>query len=140
VAIATFARMGWRAARGKHADAAEIFLRWAYAYRDGGSAWDAFPEEWRRLARDNAKATLVDIAIAGGDYIGPKELGQVTVPIVCTYGDRSAPAMVRVTRSLAEAIPGVLLRGIAGAGHAAAFDAPEALAQAIVEADHSAGS
>lgn len=48
--LAAFSRMGWLVARGRHAEAVAAFLRFAYSYRDGGSAWDAFPEEWRRAA------------------------------------------------------------------------------------------
>ena len=47
---------------------------------------------------------------------------------------RSAPAIVRVTRTLARVIPGAALRQIEGAGHAAPFDAPAAFAKAISDA------
>jgi pimeloyl-ACP methyl ester carboxylesterase len=46
--LAAFSRMGWLMARGRHPEAVAAFLRFAYSYRDGGSAWDAFLEEWRR--------------------------------------------------------------------------------------------
>ena len=46
--VATLAKMGWLTLRGRASDAAETLLRSAYSYRDGGTAWDAFPEEWRR--------------------------------------------------------------------------------------------
>src|SRR5215470_8097564 len=49
----TLARMQWLAWRGRYPDAAETLLRWVYSYRDGGSAWDAFPEQWRQTAREN---------------------------------------------------------------------------------------
>ena len=42
--------------------------------------------------------------------------------------------MVRVTRSLARAIPTAKMSEIQGAGHAAAFDAPTNFAQVILEA------
>jgi hypothetical protein len=41
--------MQWLAWRGRYGEAAETLLRWVYSYRDGGSAWDAFPEAWRQL-------------------------------------------------------------------------------------------
>jgi pimeloyl-ACP methyl ester carboxylesterase len=132
--IAALARMGWLALRGHHADAAESFLRWAYRYPGGGTAWDALPAEWRRAARDNAKAVLADIRIATGGYPSPKELATITPPVVCTYGARSDDRMVRVTRSLARAIPTASLREVEGAGHAVAFDAPANFVKVIVEA------
>ena len=56
--VATLAKVGWLTLRGRQSDAAETLLRSVYAYRDGGTAWDAFPEEWRRAGRENAGATL----------------------------------------------------------------------------------
>ena len=58
--VAALAKIGSLALRGRHGDATEVLLRSAYTYRDGGSAWDAFPEEWRRVARENARAALAD--------------------------------------------------------------------------------
>ena len=133
-ALATLARMELLARRGRHADAAAMFLRWAYTYRDGGSAWDAFPEEWRRTARENAKATLADVRIAIGDYPSPRKLATIVSPVVCTYGARGSDAMSRIARSLARSIPTARLREIEGAGHATAFDSPTGFVQVIVDA------
>lgn len=133
-ALATLARMEWLARRGRDADAAEMFLRWAYTYRDGGSAWDAFPEEWRRTARENAKATVADVRIAIGDYPSPKELARISSPVVCAYGARGSDAMSRIARALARSIPTARLREIEAAGHATAFDAPVGFVQVIVDA------
>jgi pimeloyl-ACP methyl ester carboxylesterase len=132
--LGALARMGWLALRGRHADAAESFLRWAYTYRDGGTAWDAFPAEWRRAARDNAKAALADIRVAIGGYPPPGELATIKPPVACTYGARSDPSMARITRSLAQAIPAASVREIDGAGHAVAFDAPANFVKVIAEA------
>src|SRR6516225_9348424 len=46
--LIVLARMQWLAWRGRYPEAAETLLRWVYSYRDGGSAWDAFPEAWRQ--------------------------------------------------------------------------------------------
>jgi pimeloyl-ACP methyl ester carboxylesterase/alkylhydroperoxidase family enzyme len=132
--LAALAGMSWLALRGQYPQAAERFLRFAYTYRDGGTAWEAFPAEWRRTARDNAKAALADIRIAVGGYPSRKELAAINCPVVCTYGERSAGSMVRITRSLARAMPTATLRQIEGAGHAAAFDAPANFVQVIAEA------
>ena len=131
--VRALAAIGWRALRGRHSEAAEALLRSAYAYRDGGSAWDAFPEEWRRAGRDNAQATLVDFRNSIGVYPSPTDLATVGVPVVCSYGARSPESMYRLTRWLASAIPGARTQRIEGAGHAAAFDAPGNFVQLVAD-------
>ncbi len=133
-ALATLAGVQWLALRGHQAEAAETFLRWAYAYPEGGSAWDALPEEWRELARGNASATLADVRIAIGDYPSPQELARIHTAVVCAHGSRSSNLMADISRSLAQIIPGASLREIEGAAHAVAFDAPAALAALVTDA------
>jgi pimeloyl-ACP methyl ester carboxylesterase len=72
--------------------------------------------------------------IATGGYPPAKELATITAPVVCTYGARSAAPLVRVARALVRAIPTATLSEIRGAGHAAAFDAPDNFVRAIVDA------
>ncbi len=132
--LAVLASMGWLALRGRRADAAERFLRWAYTYRDGGNAWEAYPAEWRRAARENAKAVLADIRIATGGYPPRTQLAAISTPIVCAYGSRSDATMGRIARSLVRAIPTASLRQIEGAGHAVTFDAPSNFVKVIAEA------
>lgn len=134
--LAAFSRMGWLLARGRHPEAVASFLRFAYSYRDGGSAWDAFPEEWRRAAEENAQAALADFRIAVGGYPSAKELARMQRPVLCTYGARSNKPLVRVARSLARAIPTAQLTEIEGTAHAAAFDAPANFVRVIVDAAH----
>ena len=122
--LRALARMGWLALRGRQGDAAEVLLRSAYTYRDGGSAWDTFPHEWRRIGRENANAALADFRNSIVTYPSAQDLARVEVPVLCTYGERSPQSMVRLVRSLASAIPTATTRRIAGAGHAAPFDAP----------------
>ncbi len=132
--LAAFSRMGWLLARGRHPEAVAAFLRFAYSYRDGGSAWDAFPEEWRQAAKANAQAALADFRIAAGGYPSAKELARMQTPVLCTYGARSNKPLVRVARSLARAIPTAKLAEIEGTAHAAAFDAPANFVRVIVDA------
>ena len=103
----------------------------AFAYRDGRTAWDAFPEEWRRIARDNAAAALADFVNSIGTYPSRSDLATVEVPVVCSYGARSPTSMFRLVRSLASAIPTARTQRIEGAGHAAPFDAPADFVQVI---------
>jgi pimeloyl-ACP methyl ester carboxylesterase len=120
---AALAKIGSLALRGRHSDAAEALLRSAYTYRDGLSAWDAFPEEWRRVGRENAQAALADFRNSIGEYPSATDLATVQVPVVCTYGARSPNSMCRLVRSLACAIPAARTQQIEGSGHAVPFDA-----------------
>ena len=131
--VAAVTKIGSLALRGRHSDAAEALLRAAYTYRDGGTAWDAFPEEWRQVARENARAALVDFRNSIGNYPPPQALATITVPVVCTYGARSPDSIARLTRSLAAAIPTAKSRQIEGAGHAAPFDATANFVELIAD-------
>ena len=132
--LGTLAMMQWLAWLGRYPQAAETLLRWVYSYRDGGSAWDAFPEQWRQAARENGRTVVADLRATMGGHPGPHDLAKITAPVVCTYGSRSRSYMRAVTRSLAQAIPAARVGEIEGAAHAVAFDAPGNFAQVIVEA------
>ena len=131
--VTALPKIGWLAIRGRDGAAAEVLLRNAYAYRDGGTAWDAFPEEWRRLGRENARAALADFRNSIGDYPSASDLATIRIPVICTYGARSPAFMPRLVRSLAAAIPTARTRQIEGAGHAAPFDATEEFVQLIAD-------
>jgi 3-oxoadipate enol-lactonase len=131
--VAALAKIGALALRGRRSDAAEALLRSAYTYRDGGSAWDAFPEEWRRVGRENARAALADFRNSIGTYPSATDLAKVEVPVVCSYGARSPKSMVALVRSLASAIHAAKTHQIEGAGHAAPFDATANFVQLIAD-------
>ena len=129
--VAALAKIGSLALRGRHRDAAEALLRSAYTYRDGGSAWDAFPEEWRRVGRENARAALADFRNSIRASPSAADLATIETPVVCTYGERSPRWMFALTRRLAAAIPTGRTHQIAGSGHAAPFDATANFVQVI---------
>jgi pimeloyl-ACP methyl ester carboxylesterase len=131
--IAALTRIGSLALRGRHGDAAEVLLRTTYAYPDGASAWDAFPEEWRRVGRENARAALADFRNSIVAYPSAADLATIEVPVVCSYGSRSASNIVALVRSLAAAIPTATTRQVDGAGHAAPFDATANFVRLIVD-------
>jgi pimeloyl-ACP methyl ester carboxylesterase len=137
--VAGLVEVGWQALRGRDGDAAEALLRSAYTYRDGKSAWDAFPEEWRIAGRENARPALADFRNSIGVYPSATDLATVDVPVLCSYGSRSPDSMGRLVRSLASAIPSGTTHRIEGAGHAAPFDAPSSFVQLITGAQR-AGS
>jgi len=131
--LATLARMQWLTWRGRYPEAAEVLLRWVYSYRDGGSTWDAFPEQWRQTARENGRSVVADLKSSMGSYPRARDLATITAPVVCTYGSRSRGYMRPLTRALAHAIPAATVREIDGAAHAVPFDAPGTFAQVIAE-------
>jgi pimeloyl-ACP methyl ester carboxylesterase len=132
--VAALLKIGSFSLRGRPDDAVEALLRSAYAYRDGGSAWDAFPEEWRRVARENARPALADFRNSIGSYPSATDLAGVEVPVLCTFGARSPSSMARLVRSLSSAIPTASAHRIEGAGHAVLFDAPNTFVQLINDA------
>jgi pimeloyl-ACP methyl ester carboxylesterase len=132
--VKALAKIGLLALTGRHEDAAEVLLRSAYTYRDGGSAWDAFPEDWRCIARDNARASLADFLNSIATYPPAAYLAGIRVPVVCSYGARSPTAMVKLVRGLAAAIPTATAREVDGAGHAAPFDATTKFVELIADA------
>lgn len=131
--VAALARIGSLVLRGRQSDAAEALLRSAYTYRDGATAWDAFPEDWRRIARENPRAALTDFRSTIGNHPSARDLETMEVPVVCAYGARSPDSMLRLTRSLAAAIPTSRIHRIEGAGHAAPFDATENFVELIAD-------
>jgi pimeloyl-ACP methyl ester carboxylesterase len=135
--LAALVKIGSLVLRGRESEAAEALLRSAYAYRDDGSAWDAFPEEWRRAGRENAKAALQDFRNSIGEYPSANDLATVEIPVVCTYGARSPDSMARLVKLLAAAIPTARTQRIEGAGHAALFDATANFVQVIADAVNS---
>jgi pimeloyl-ACP methyl ester carboxylesterase len=131
--LAALARIGSDVLLGRSSDAVEALLRSAYSYRGGGSAWDRFPETWRRVARENAKPALADFRNSIGSYPSAADLAAAEMPILCTYGARSPTSMARLVRSLASAIPTAEVRQVEGAGHAVLFDAPTRFVQLIAD-------
>jgi len=131
--VAALATIGWNVLLGRPSNAVEALLRSAYSYREGGSAWDAFPDEWRRVARENARPALADFRNSIGSYPSAADLATVDLPVVCTYGTRSPGSMSRLVRPLASAIPTASVRQIEAAGHAVLFDAPTRFAQLVAD-------
>ena len=131
--LVALARIASLALRGRNADAAELLLRTAYTYRDGTSAWDAFPEEWRRVGRENSRPALADFLNSIREYPRAAELAKVEIPVVCSYGSRSPDNMFRLVRALAAVIPTARTHRIEGAGHAAPFDSTDKFVQLIAD-------
>ena len=132
--VKALAQIGSLALLGRYGGAAETLLRSAYTYRDGRSAWNDFPEQWRRAARANARPALADFRNSIADYPSARDLATVSVPVVCTYGARSPTSMIHLVQALAAAIPTGTSREISGAGHAAPFDATAGFVRVVADA------
>jgi len=132
--MAALVKIGTLTLLGRHVAAAETLLHFAYGYREGGSAWDAFPEEWREVGRQNARPALADFRATIGEYPSRRDLATVITPVVCSYGARSADRMSVYARELAAAMPGGRTCRLDGAGHAAPFDAPDNFVRVIADA------
>ena len=116
--------------QGRVVDAAESFMSWAYAYPGGGTAYDAYPERWREVARSNAASTVNDIAaVATGESISRRQVAQLGMPVICTVGERSRTANRKHMRRLAAWLPNARMETIAGAAHEVALTNPEAIAR-----------
>ena len=129
--VVALAKIGAFALLGRQADATEALLRSAYSYGDGRSAWDAFPEEWRQIAKENAGPALADFLNSIRSYPSASDLASIDVPVLCTYGARSPKSMVRLVSLLAAAIPTARTQQIGGSGHAAPFDATDKFVSVI---------
>jgi len=93
--LGTLARMQWLAWRGRYPQAAEVLLRWVYSYRDGASAWDAFPEQWRSIARENGRSVVADLRATMGSYPSAKALARITARMGREAAATCAPSRAR---------------------------------------------
>ena len=131
-AARTFMRVARLAKRGEAEEAAELFLRWAYRYPEGGTAFDRMPKSWREVARRNAIASLNDLQIATAENTIPTRLVRKTiVPAVCLVGDKSPRPMHAFVRRLTKALPNATGGTIERSAHAVTFDQPVAFATKI---------
>lgn len=123
-----FMRVARLAKRGEAVEAAELFLRWAYRYPEGGTAFDRMPKSWREVAPRNAIASLNDLQIATAEKTIPTRLARKTiVPAVCLVGDKSPRPMQVFVRRLTKALPNAT-GTVERSAHAVTFDQPVAFA------------
>ncbi len=68
----------------------------------------------------------------------PNQFASITAPTVLLSGTETPPELVLATQRAAAAISGAMVRPIEGHGHTATQDAPDLLAQLILDAAHKA--
>jgi pimeloyl-ACP methyl ester carboxylesterase len=131
-AARTFMRVAKMAKSGDIEGAAVFFLRWAYRYPGGGTAFDEMPKAWQHVAKVNAAALLNDLQIATAEKTIPtRAVRAVGVPAICLVGEKSHRPMHAFARRLTRALPNSTRAEIPGAAHAGHFDQPLAFAAAI---------
>jgi pimeloyl-ACP methyl ester carboxylesterase len=134
-AARTFMRVAKLAKRGATEEAAAFFLRWAYRYPDGGTAFDLMPAAWQEVAKNNAPALLNDLRIATAEGTIPtRAVRAVSVPAVCLVGEKSHRPMHGFIRRVTRAIPNSARVELPGAAHAGHFDQPYAFAAEVHKA------
>lgn len=109
ITLAGLANIGSLVARGRDADAAEVLVRFLHTDRNGRTTWDAFPEEWRQVARANATATLIDFVNSITNHPTATDFASVEVPVVCS-STRSTERQMPYIRRRARLRPARRLR------------------------------
>jgi pimeloyl-ACP methyl ester carboxylesterase len=122
-----------RVRRDQRRAAMEVF-EFALAYRDGGSQFDRFSEEWRESMLDSAEATVAETDHMRHPYPTRRGLSGVSCPVTILQGGLSEPTFAKVNRYLLRRMPAAKLVVIEGTAHAVHFDRPEEFRQAVLEA------
>jgi len=122
-----------RVRRDKRRAALEVF-EFALAYRDGGSQFERFPEEWQDSMLAAAVATVAEIDHLRQPYPSRAGLASISCPVTLLQGGLSEPTFAKVNRYLKRRMPTARLVEIEGAAHAVHFDRPEEFRDAVLAA------
>ncbi len=122
-----------RVRRDKRRAALEVF-EFALAYREGGSQFDRFPEEWRESMLDAAEATVAETDHMRHAYPTRSGLSSIACPVTLLQGSRSEQTFAKVNRYLKRRMPAARVVEIEGTAHAIHFDRPEEFRRAVLDA------
>jgi pimeloyl-ACP methyl ester carboxylesterase len=120
--------------------AALAYYRWATSYSRGGNQFDAYPEEWKRVALGHARTTLRELIQVTVPGPRASALRQIAKPASVLIGDAGLPIFQQASRRALRVIPGAREVAVPGAAHLAYTDAPATCATAIVDMAASAGT
>ena len=115
-----------RIASGDHAGAAEQFVE-----ENAPGMWAQSPPEVRQMMIDHAAAFLDEASDPDFYAFDLERIRDFPSPALLTQGDQSPPQFAPVVTKLAEALPLVEVRTLAGAGHAPHVEDPEAYVDAL---------
>ncbi len=122
------------AGEGRLRDAAETFLRWAGAYRTGGTVFDSLDPALRESMLENAPTLLAELKAGTGEELMGEPLQRIKCPITCLVGELTPQVFVDgVDRSVKMLSQARVVR-IAGAAHAIHIDQPEQFVDAVTSA------
>lgn len=135
--LGLLAKARYACLRGRNREAAEMFLRWVFQRRSGGTAWDAAPQDLKDLLLANAKAFDIEARPHRYDQmlddVSAKAVAECAVPVTFLLGDDSHPIFHRAHRSLATALPRARTIRVPKASHLLPWEAPEAVVEAVRE-------
>jgi pimeloyl-ACP methyl ester carboxylesterase len=133
--LAMVTRAKLKQLRGHPREGAEMFFRWASAYRAGGNAFDRHPPELRELMLGNARAVLAELDIhptgVTFQHVSRRSIASIQTPITLLLGELSQPMFHRAHKWLLRALPVIQTELVPGASHDIANDAPDQLIAAI---------
>ncbi len=133
--LAMIARAKLHQLRGGPREGAEIFFRWATAYRTGGNSFDHHPPELRELMLGNARSVLAEMdphpTGVTFQHVPKRSIASIRVPVTVLLGEQSQPLFHRAHAWLVRALPAIRTERIPGASHDIANDAPSEFIAAV---------
>jgi pimeloyl-ACP methyl ester carboxylesterase len=125
-----------RIRRDERRAALEVF-EFALAYRDGGSQFDRFPEDWQESMLASAAATVAETDHLRHPYPSRRALASISCPVTLLQGSRTEQTFAKVNRYLRKLLPDAELIEIEGTAHAVHFDRPVEFREAVAAAARS---
>ena len=122
----TDAAVAYRITSGDSAGAAEQFLE-----ANAPGIWAGLPLETKETIINNAVAFRDEASDPEFYAFDLESIRELPRPALLTQGDQSPPHFASVSTKLAEAMPSVEVRTLAGAGHTPHLEAPERYAEAV---------
>jgi pimeloyl-ACP methyl ester carboxylesterase len=114
--------------------AALRYYRWATRYAGGGNQFDAYPEEWQRVALSDARTALREVVQAMVPGPGSSAVRRIARPTSVLIGDAGLPVFHEASRRALRAVPQAREVTVPGAAHFVYSDEPAVCAAAIVDA------
>ena len=116
---------------GKPESGVAVWLRYTWSYRTGGSAFDRMSAGRRQTLRESAPGVFADFRLGDGSHIAIADLARIRRPVTIITADLHPSFLRRSADYLIGRLPHPRTISIANAGHAIAFDQPEALIGAL---------
>jgi pimeloyl-ACP methyl ester carboxylesterase len=119
---------------GRERQGARVFLRWAFSYRTGGTAFDRLPADIQTAMLSNAPAVMADLDAGTGEELTAERIAAISCPATCLVGDLTPKPLWNATDRLLDMLPQASRTTIEGAAHAIHFDRPGEFVQAVQRA------